>query len=208
MNIQNQKSIAVSGTKLFWTNKRLFDLTTSIFLLPILVVIYFIILCINFLNNSKEIFFIQKRMGKDCKPFNAIKFRTMTPTNISTREYNDPIEHNRITPLGKFLRKFRIDELPQIINVIKGDMSLIGPRPDYHKHAEIFLTNIEGYRERHRIRPGISGLSQIRLGYAEGLEATAKKSHIDNYYIANMGYILEFKIVYHTIITIFKGLGS
>jgi lipopolysaccharide/colanic/teichoic acid biosynthesis glycosyltransferase len=147
-------------------------------------------------------------MGKNCDVFSAIKFRTMTPIKEITRKHDDPIEINRITSLGKILRKIRIDELPQILNVLKGEMSMIGPRPDYYIHALEFLKNIEGYRERHIIRPGITGLSQIRLGYIEGVEATKKKVAIDNYYIQNVGYIIELKIIINTILVIIRGLGK
>ena len=162
-------------------------------------IVSIIILFINYLSNSGSLFFIQDRMGKNCCVFSAIKFRTMLPAKEITRKYDDPIETNRITPLGKVLRKTRIDELPQILNVLKGDMSLIGPRPDYYVHALEYLENVEGYRERHTIRPGITGLSQIRLGYVETLEATSKKTFIDNYYIKNLSYIIELKIILNTI---------
>ena len=124
-------------------------------------------------------------MGKNCEPFYAIKFRTMRGVNIIKRKFSDPIEEERITILGRVLRKIRLDELPQIINVIKGDMSLIGPRPDYYEHAIIYLDIIPNYASRYVIKPGISGLSQIRLGYAEGIDATKRKSNIDIYYINN-----------------------
>ena len=81
------------------------------------------------------------------------------------------------------LRKTKINELPQFCNILAGQMSLIGPRPDYYVHALEYLKNVEGYSDRHTIRPGITGLSQIRLGYAEGLKATADKVNVDNYYI-------------------------
>jgi len=87
-------------------------------------------------------------------------------------------------------------------------MSLIGPRPDYFPHALEYLKNIEGYRERYTIRPGITGLSQIRLGYVESLEGTLKKASIDNYYIKNVGYVIELKIIINTILIIIKGLGK
>jgi lipopolysaccharide/colanic/teichoic acid biosynthesis glycosyltransferase len=160
------------GNKLFWINKRMFDLSVCILLLPLLFIISIILLIINIPFNSGSLFFIQDRMGKNCSVFSAIKFRTMVPVKEITRKYDDPIETNRITSFGKILRKSRIDELPQILNVLKGEMSLIGPRPDYYIHALEYLKNVNGYRERHIIRPGITGLSQIRLGYAEGLEAT------------------------------------
>lgn len=195
------------NTSLFWINKRIFDVSVSIALLPLLIFISLILLVANIFFNRGSIFFVQKRMGKDCKLFYAIKFRSMKSVGEITREYNDPLETYRITPLGRILRKSRIDELPQIINVLKGEMSLIGPRPDYYEHAIVFLENVKGYRERHTIRPGISGLSQIRLGYAEGLEATSKKVIVDNYYINNIGYTIELKIIINTIVTIIKGLG-
>ena len=189
-----------NGNKLFWINKRIFDISVSLLLLPLLFIIVIILPFINYFSNSGRLFFIQERMGKNCEVFHAIKFRTMVPVKEITRKYDDPIETNRITFFGKFLRKSRIDELPQILNVLKGDMSLIGPRPDYYIHALEYLKSVKGYRDRHDIRPGITGLSQIRLGYAEGLEATAKKASIDNYYIQNVGYIIELKIIVNTII--------
>jgi lipopolysaccharide/colanic/teichoic acid biosynthesis glycosyltransferase len=196
------------GNKLFWINKRIFDILLCLLLLPLLFIIGINLLFLNLFFNQGRLFFIQKRMGKNCKFFFAIKFRTMTNVKEITRKYDDPIETNRITPLGKILRKIRIDELPQILNVLKGDMSLIGPRPDYYLHALEYLKNVEGYRERYTIRPGISGLSQIRLGYVETLEATSKKTSIDNYYIQNVGYIIELKIILNTILVIIKGLGK
>ena len=196
------------GNKLFWINKRIFDIIISIFLLPLLFIVSIILLFCNYFFNSGSLFFIQDRMGKNCDVFSAIKFRTMVPVDEITRKYDDPIEINRITSLGKILRKIRIDELPQIFNVLKGEMSLIGPRPDYYIHALEYLKNVNGYRERHIIRPGITGLSQIRLGYAEGLEATKKKVSIDNYYIENVGYIIELKIIFSTIITIIRCMGK
>ena len=196
------------GNKLFWINKRIFDISLSVLLLPVLFIIGITLFVINRFFNSGDLFFIQDRMGKNCKVFSAIKFRTMTPIKEITRKYDEPIETNRITPLGRILRKMRIDELPQILNVLKGDMSMIGPRPDYYIHALEYLKNIEGYRERYTIRPGITGLSQVRLGYAESVEATLNKTRIDNFYINNIGYIIDIKILLNTIVIILGGFGK
>jgi len=204
MNISNR----TFGNKMFWINKRLFDILICSLLIPLLFIFSIIILFFNYFFNPGNLFFIQDRMGKNCSVFSAIKFRTMVPVKEITRKYDDPIETNRITSFGKILRKSRIDELPQILNVLKGEMSLIGPRPDYYVHALEYLKNVNGYRERHIIRPGITGLSQIRLGYAEGLEATAKKVSVDNYYIRNVNYIIELKIIGNTIFTIVRGMGK
>jgi lipopolysaccharide/colanic/teichoic acid biosynthesis glycosyltransferase len=204
MNISNR----TFGNKMFWINKRLFDIFVCLLLIPLLILVAIIILFLNYFFNSGSLLFIQDRMGKNCCVFSAVKFRTMLHVKEITRKYDDPIETNRITSFGKILRKSRIDELPQILNVLKGEMSLIGPRPDYYIHALEYLKNVNGYRERHIIRPGITGLSQIRLGYAEGLEATAKKASVDNYYIQNVNYIIEFKIIVNTILTILRGAGK
>jgi lipopolysaccharide/colanic/teichoic acid biosynthesis glycosyltransferase len=196
------------ANKLFWINKRIFDIFVSLLLLPLLIIIGMILFILNRFFNSGELFFIQERMGKNCKVFFAYKFRTMCYVDEITRKHDEPIEIDRITPLGGILRKLRIDELPQILNVLKGEMSLIGPRPDYYLHALKYLEDVEGYRERHTIRPGITGLSQIRLGYAETLEAISNKTSVDNYYIQNLGYIIELKIILNTILIIIKGLGK
>jgi lipopolysaccharide/colanic/teichoic acid biosynthesis glycosyltransferase len=196
------------GTKLFWANKRTFDIFVSLLLLPFFIIFVVVLLVLNKFFNPGRLFFIQDRMGKNCEMISVIKFRTMTHIEEISRKYDDPIEINRITPLGRILRKMRIDELPQILNVLKGDMSLIGPRPDYYLHALEYLKLVDGYRERYDIRPGISGLSQIRLGYVENLDATSKKVSIDNYYMQNLSYITEFKIIMSTLLIIIRGLGK
>ena len=201
-------SLSEYENKLFWISKRLFDVIISLLLLPLLFIISIFLLFLNPFYNSGRLVFIQERMGKNCKAFFAIKFRTMSPIEKITRKYDEPIELDRITPLGRILRRMRIDELPQILNVLRGDMSLIGPRPDYYVHALEYLKNVEGYSDRHAIRPGITGLSQVRLGYVENLESISKKVSIDNYYIQNVGYIIELKIIFSTILVIIRGIGK
>ena len=201
-------SLSEYENKLFWISKRLFDVIISLLLLPLLFIISIFLLFLNPFYNSGRLVFIQERMGKNCKAFFAIKFRTMSPIEEITRKYDEPIELDRITPLGRILRRMRIDELPQILNVLRGDMSLIGPRPDYYVHALEYLKNVEGYSDRHTIRPGITGLSQVRLGYVENLESITKKVSIDNYYIDNVGYIIDLKIIFSTILVILRGIGK
>jgi lipopolysaccharide/colanic/teichoic acid biosynthesis glycosyltransferase len=202
------KNVIISQKYLFWKSKRIFDVLICISLLPVLALIILILLIFNKFYNKGSLFYVQKRMGKNCKPFNAIKFRTMSYVKVINRKYSDPVELDRITALGHKLRKIRIDELPQILNVLKGDMSLIGPRPDYYEHALLFLENIPSYKFRYAIKPGISGLAQIRLGYAAGLNETKKKSKVDVFYIENASYYLDMKIFFGTILTILKGTGT
>ncbi len=196
------------GTLLFQSSKRLFDLVVSILLLPVLATVA---LCLFFINpalNKGPVFYVQPRMGKNCRAFKLIKFRSMTAAPVEMRGANDPLELDRITRLGRFIRKTRLDELPQILNVIAGQMSLIGPRPDAFHHARMYVRRIPGYRERHEVLPGISGLAQTTLGYAEGSEATAAKTRMDLFYIHQSGFRLEAWIFWRTLVTVFGGHGA
>ena len=179
--------------------KRIFDVLFAICLMPVLLATILVLLVANRFKNPGPMFFVQPRMGQDCKPFNAIKLRTMLCADVIERSANCPLEENRITPLGKFLRKTRFDELPQIFNVLRGDMSLVGPRPDYFEHACHFVEHVPGYRERHSVRPGISGLAQTEVGYAAGVEATRQKVSADLYYIQNRSFRLEAWVFWRTI---------
>lgn len=125
----------VGGGQFFWATKRLFDVALSLFLLPILISAAIAIILLNPFLNRGSLLFFQKRMGRNCLPFYAIKFRSMTKVAEIIRAHDDPIELDQITWLGRFMRRTRIDELPQILNVLKGEMSLIGPRPDFYEHA-------------------------------------------------------------------------
>ncbi|MDB9696516.1 sugar transferase [Amylibacter sp.] len=187
------------------TLKRVMDLFVCIILFPVFFFISFLLLFLNIFLNKGKVYFIQKRMGLNCEPFYAIKFRTMKPIASIERKYSDPLETDRITKLGYFLRKTKVDELPQILNVLKGDMSLIGPRPDYYEHALSFMKYNPSYKFRHIVKPGISGLSQIRLGYAEGLNATNKKTKVDIFYIKNASLKLDLYIFLATLALIKKG---
>lgn len=193
---------------LFSVAKRSLDIVFSIILLPFLGIFCLVLLVLNPFHNKGSLFYVQRRMGRYCKPFNAIKFRSMTDVPQVSRSADCPLEVDRITPLGGFLRKSRIDELPQIINVLRGDMSLIGPRPDYYDHAVEFLEKVRGYRERHAVRPGISGLAQTELGYIEGVEATRRKVSADMYYITHTSFKMEAWIFWRTISVVLRRSGA
>lgn len=188
--------------------KRMFDVLVSLALVPGLIGAIIVLLILNPILNRGSVFFVQQRMGRDCKSFKAIKFRSMTAADSITRSADDPLEVDRITPLGHFLRKSRLDELPQILNVLRGDMSLIGPRPDYFDHAVEYLNTIPGYRERHSVRPGISGLAQTELGYIEGTDATKRKVKADLYYITHRSFALETWIFWRTLSVVARRAGA
>ena len=188
--------------------KRIFDILVSVAALPVIVIAGCVLLIVNPIWNPGRLFFVQTRMGRDCRPFPAVKFRTMRPVGRIVRGPDDPLESERITPLGQFLRRSRIDELPQFFNVLAGHMSLVGPRPDYWEHAVHYLDTIPGYRQRHVVLPGITGLAQVDGGYAEGVDATSAKTRLDLDYIRNSGLSMEAYVLWRTVLVVCTGFGA
>lgn len=186
--------------------KRVFDILFSLFVILILFPLIFpFVIIFQKLTSKGPIFFIQKRSGQDNNVFNCIKFRTMfinESNNIIGTLKNDP----RITPFGKFLRKSRIDELPQFINVLKGDMSVVGPRPHMLKHTEEYSKLVDEFLVRHFVKPGITGWAQT-TGYideSKKLQEMKDKIKKDIWYIENWSFVLDIKIILLTVFKIFS----
>ena len=184
------------------------DKTSALLALPYIAVLAVVFFFINPIVNPGPVFFRQKRMGKDGKPFTMWKFRTMIPSDKQSRDPNAPVETCRIKPFGQALRSSRLDELPNFINVLLGQMSLVGPRPDAFNHADSFSRNVFGYQERHRVLPGITGLAQVEMGYAEGEIETALKAKYDNIYVARSCGRMDLYIIYRTFGVVLRGLGK
>lgn len=182
-------------------SKQLFDLVGAGMLLLPLASVGLALLMLNPFFNGGPVFYAQTRMGLGCRPFTAFKFRTMAParTGATARGAFDALETDRISMLGRILRKTRIDELPQIINVLRGEMSLIGPRPDSFDHACVYLDAVPDYRARHRILPGISGYAQTEVGYVDGLDGVRRKVAADLYYLAHASLRLDLWITWRTL---------
>lgn len=177
-------------------------------LLPLILPVMLITALAIKLDSEGPVLFKQDRVGKEGKFFVLYKFRSMRiNSEISGSKFADE-DDERITKLGKFIRKFRIDELPQFWNVIKGDMSLVGPRPEQEEFVTRFDREIPFYSYRHKVRPGITGWAQVRDGYAASLESTRKKLEYDLYYVKNLSLSLDLLIVYATIKTVLTGFGS
>jgi lipopolysaccharide/colanic/teichoic acid biosynthesis glycosyltransferase len=188
--------------------KRAFDLALCVLLLPVIGLTALVLLLLNPWFNRGPLFFQQERMGWDCRPFRAWKFRTMTEAAGIERGAFDALESNRITPLGGLLRRTRVDELPQILNVLRGDMSLIGPRPDYYEHALTYLETIPGYRNRHAVLPGISGYAQTEVGYVDDEGAMHAKVAADLYYVRHASIRLDLWITWRTLVVVFGVRGA
>ena len=193
--------------RVHWS-KVLFDITISLILLVPLAIVTIALLVLNPFLNAGSLIYVQRRMGQNCAPFTAIKFRTMSSGQACARGAFDPLEIDRISGLGRVLRKTRLDELPQIINVLRGEMSLIGPRPDCFDHACVYLKEVPGYAARHRIIPGISGFAQTEVGYVDGKDGVRRKVAADLYYVAHAGFWLDLWIAWRTICVVLGRKGS
>ena len=189
--------------------KRLMDIVLSlIILIPAVPLMLIITLLIRMTSRGPAVF-QQKRVGKYDRPFTMYKFRTMF---IDAEKESGPVwatdNDPRITPVGYWLRKLRLDELPQFYNVLKGDMSLVGPRPERPYFVEQFKKNIPLYSRRLRVRPGITGWAQVKWKYDENLEDVKEKTKYDLFYVENISLKMDFKILINTIMTVLKGKGQ
>ena len=183
--------------KLFF--KRFIDLAISLFGLLIASPLLLICMILLWFNNQGKIFFIQQRPGYKGKPFNIIKFKTMNDRKDEKGELLP--DNKRLTPLGRFIRKTSVDELPQLINVLKGDISLIGPRPLLMEYLPLYSAE---QAKRHDVKPGITGWAQVNGRNALTWE---KKFEFDLYYVQHLSFALDVRIFFLTIFKILKSEG-
>lgn len=191
--------------------KRLLDtlviLITAFIVIPIALLIASIIKWQN-RYNRESIFFTQQRIGQGGKLFTMYKFRSMVASAEANGAQMATSDDMRVTKFGSFIRQTRLDELPQFVNVLKGDMSLIGPRPEQLDFVKRFNETIPFYRYRHIVKPGISGWAQVMQGYASDEDETKVKLEHDFFYIKNFSLTLDLLIVIKTIQTMVTGFGA
>lgn len=188
--------------------KRAFDICFSIVAIILLIPVYIFLAIGVRLSSPGPILFFQERIGLNGKPFKIIKFRTMYvgaekagPQLSST---NDP----RITPIGKFMRKARLDEFLQFFNVLKGDMSLVGPRPERQFFIDQIKVREPQFLELTKVRPGITSWGQVKYGYAENVDQMIQRMKFDLLYLRNRSIALDIKILMHTVLIIVKAKGK
>ncbi|MDV7187462.1 exopolysaccharide biosynthesis polyprenyl glycosylphosphotransferase [Lutibacter sp. TH_r2] len=166
-----------------------------------------IVFVLNLIGNRGKLFYLQNRVGKKGQEFNIIKFRTMIPNAEKSGAQWATKADSRITPIGRILRKTRLDEVPQFINILKGDMSLIGPRPERPEFVKTLEKQIPYYGLRHVIKPGLTGWAQVMHPYAHTVEDQKEKLMFDLYYIKQRNLVIDLKIIIKTISTVlfFRG---
>lgn len=187
--------------------KRLGDIAVSIVAMIVLSPVYVIIAAAVKLNSHGPVFYRQMRIGYHKREFSIIKFRSMVveaePDGPALSSSGD----KRITKVGRVLRKYRLDELPQFWNVLKGDMSLVGPRPERAYFLEKLTEHEPCACMLHKVRPGLTSLGTVKFGYAGSVDAMVKRLYYDMLYLENMSLSMDLKIMFHTINTIITGKG-
>ena len=194
----------------FWQQavKRFLDIVLSLIAIIILLPVYLILAILVRLSSPGPIFFTQERIGLNGKPFKIIKYRTMYMNSEKNGPQLSSSNDPRITPIGRFLRKTRLDEFPQFMNVLIGDMSLVGPRPERQFYIDQIVTIEPQYLHLTKVRPGITSWGQVKYGYAENVEQMLQRMKFDLLYMKNRTLALDFKIMLYTILIIFKGSGK
>jgi exopolysaccharide biosynthesis polyprenyl glycosylphosphotransferase len=159
------------------------------------------------IDSNGPVLFIQERIGKDGQPFDLLKFRTMHP-QLKRRSEWVKDNRDRITRIGAWLRRFRLDELPQLVNIARGEMNLVGPRPHPTCNQGTFMERIAYYGLRSTVRPGVTGWAQVRYGYANNIEEETEKMRYDLYYIKNRSLLLDLNILIRTVRIMLFGHGA
>ena len=188
--------------------KRLMDVTFSILALIVLFPFLLVIAVLVKLGSPGPVFFRQERIGLSGKPFRIIKFRSMEANAERDGPQLSSTSDPRITGIGRILRRARIDELPQFWNVIKGEMSLVGPRPERQHFIDEITKVAPHYRHLHKVRPGLTSWGQVKFGYAENVDQMVRRLKYDILYIENMSLAVDLKILAYTVIIILKGDGK
>lgn len=200
--------LPTGGLTSYKTRKRLTDIGLVLMSLPVALPLLALGALAIRINMGGPVLFTQPRVGLGGRIFKIYKLRTMRSTSAPQLKRATIVGDTRITSVGAFLRRFRIDELPQLWNVLKGDMSFIGPRPEQPLLTELYTRELPAFAYRHLVRPGITGWAQVRGDYAADLAETRPKLAYDLFYIKNLSFALDMQILVRTIITLARGSNA
>jgi len=188
--------------------KRLIDMVCSILALIVLSPLIVIIAVAIKYSSRGPVFFSQQRIGRYGQPFRIYKFRSMIVNAEAEGPKLSSENDTRVTRVGRILRKSRMDEIPQFFNVLMGEMSLVGPRPEREYFIQQIMEKAPHYRHLHRVRPGITSWGQVKFGYAENVDQMIQRLKYDILYIENMSLAMDIKILFYTILIVLKGTGK
>ncbi|MEC6897868.1 sugar transferase [Photobacterium piscicola] len=203
----HQKAFSILSNKKNRTVKRVLDIFCVILLAKIAIPVGLITAALIKLESPGPVFFRQKRVGQYNQEFEVIKFRSMRNDAEKNGAQWASKNDARVTRVGKFIRKTRIDELPQLINILKGEMSLVGPRPEREVFIETLEKEIPYYRFRHAVKPGVTGLAQVKYAYGASVEDAVWKHKYDIHYIKHQSLRMDLKIILLTVKTVLFGMG-
>ena len=190
------------------STKRFFDILISFFVLSALSWIYLIIAIAVKLGSKGPVFYSHERIGWHGKPFFIHKFRSMYLDAEKSGPALSSKNDSRITPFGKFMRKVRLDEIPQFYNVLIGEMSIVGPRPERQFFIDQIIVKAPHYKHLHKVRPGITSWGQVKYGYAENVDEMTERLKYDIIYIENMSLGVDLKILIYTVLIVVQGRGK
>jgi sugar transferase (PEP-CTERM system associated) len=192
---------------LTWT-KRLLDIVVSLIALLICLPLFAVVVVAILVESGGPILFRQERTGLRGRPFNMLKFRSMYNDAEKEGPQWAATQDSRITRVGRWIRKYRIDELPQVINVLRGEMSIVGPRPERPHFVSMLEEEIPLYTLRHSVRPGITGWAQVRYQYGASVEETKTKLEYDLFYIKHLSIMLDLAVLFETLKVMLSGRGA
>jgi len=187
--------------------KTIFDYTVTILSLTLLIPIIIILSISIKLTGNGPVIYSQKRIGRNGKAFDIYKFRSMHFGNEEGILLISDRDDKRITSLGRFMRKYKFDEIPNFFNVLKGEMSIVGPRPEQQFYIDKIVQREPQYMQLRQLKPGITSWGQVKYGYASGVEEMIKRMEYDLFYLENRSFFFDLKIVLYTMALILKGQG-